>query len=335
MLGSCVVAAPAKVNIGLKVLPGAAGGYHNIESVFQAISLFDTLEVEALGEGEGCAVSCTGADLPPENTLTGAYRSFCRETGLSRGVRVKVTKRIPLCSGLGGGSSDAAALVFALERLFGLTLGPRGRARVAERVGSDVFFFLLGGGCAVVTGRGQHVRPIPARGDLFFVPVFPGAGMSTGEAYGLVDQTFAQGYAPVGPALPELEALYHGPVEDWGFVNTFTAPVSARLPAVAQALGDLHNAGAVFADLSGSGSAVFGVFVSQDQARRAACRLSARWERCCVATCVCSGPLPEQAFLTEPSRRPQEEDWYADYGDKDSQGLGGGQVKSLCNGNIR
>jgi 4-diphosphocytidyl-2-C-methyl-D-erythritol kinase len=215
-------------------------------------------------------------DLPEDNTLQGAYRGFCEETGADPGIRVTLKKRIPSGAGLGGGSSDAAALVRALERLCGFPPDPEKRARIAARVGSDVFFFLLAEGCAVVTGRGENVRPIKARKDLFFAPLFPEEAVSTGEAYRLLDESFAAGYAPCAPALRELEAMYYGPVEDWRFTNCFFGPVSARHPAIVRALEGLREAGADFAAMSGSGSAVFGVFVSSLKARWALQKLKRR-----------------------------------------------------------
>jgi 4-diphosphocytidyl-2-C-methyl-D-erythritol kinase len=300
MLESCRVLAPAKINIGLNVLPGTVDGYHNIESVFQAVSLCDTLLVACAPEKGVCSVECTGMDLPPHNTITAAYAAFCEETGNDNGVRVVLTKHIPHGAGLGGGSSDAAFFVKALERLFAVPPDMDMRARVASRVGSDVFFFLLGGKknlCAVVTGRGENIKRITAR-RLFFVLVCPDVYVSTKEAYDLLDSYYAEqcagGECASGlcTAADEtvraqaFEAMYHADVRAWRFVNSFTEPVSSHAPQIAEALRDVREAGALFADMSGSGSSVFGVYLSYEEARKAHLQLERRWKRCYTLTSI-------------------------------------------------
>ena len=274
------VTAPAKINIGLYVLPGRVNGFHRIESIFQTVTLFDTLVVRA-SEKKGCIVDCEGMELPSDNTISLSYTAFRSVTGIDNfGVRVELKKRIPSGGGLGGGSSDAAACIRAFEALNDITLSVRQLEAIASRVGSDVFFFLLCGaeGCAVVTGRGEIVKPIHARDDLYILLVFPDVRSSTKEAYALLDESFAEGKITPCPAYADLETVYKTPVSDWSFVNSFTPSLVSRFPEIGFALNDLRRKGALFAEMSGSGSTVYGIFASEAEAENARSVLASSWK---------------------------------------------------------
>ena len=274
------VTAPAKINIGLHVLPGRVNGFHTIESIFQTVTLFDTLVVRA-SEKKGCIVDCEGMELPSDNTISLSYTAFRSVTGIDNfGVRVELKKRIPSGGGLGGGSSDAAACIRAFEALNDITLSVRQLEAIASRVGSDVFFFLLCGaeGCAVVTGRGEIVKPIHARDDLYILLVFPDVHSSTKEAYALLDESFAAGKITPCPAYADLETVYKTPVSDWSFVNSFTPSLVSRFPEIGFALNDLRRKGALFAEMSGSGSTVYGIFASEAEAENARSVLASSWK---------------------------------------------------------
>ena len=173
------VKAPAKVNIGLKVLKKRADGYHNIESIFQTLDFSDELQIRRIPQKE-CIVRCAQMQLPLENTLTKTYSAFCSETNIDFGVEVVLNKFLPAGGGLGGGSSDGASLLKGLAELAEIQLTDSLADAVAEKVGSDVFFFLHSGffqrgrGCALVSGRGELVESIESRTDLSFVLIFPG-----------------------------------------------------------------------------------------------------------------------------------------------------------------
>jgi 4-diphosphocytidyl-2-C-methyl-D-erythritol kinase len=283
------VTAPAKINIGLRVLPGTKNGYHDIESLFQTVSLFDTLDIQCESGKTGtepgrCVVECGTMTLPASNTLTKTYDSFCGLTGVRSNVFVGLEKYIPAGAGLGGGSSDAAAFIKALDTLFKTRLPPESLRQIAGDVGSDVFFFLacdkMGRGCAVVTGRGEQVRQIRVRQDLCFVLICPPVCSSTVEAYHLLDEYFSLGKPPVYPKLSELEPSYYGSAQDWKFINSFTEPVTRKYPQIAEAIADLKLTGAWYAQMSGSGSAVFGVFESSTVACYATNILAKKWEKC-------------------------------------------------------
>ena len=300
MADYCAVLAPAKVNVGLNVLASVRGGYHDIESVFQSVALCDELSVERARDGAGFELECSGMELPADNTLTAAYKAFCAETGETRGVRATLKKRIPSGAGLGGGSSDAASLVFALEKLCGVSLNAEAKKRIASRVGSDVFFFLLAprndgaAFAAVVTGRGERVKTIEARRDIFFVLVCPRVAVSTADAYRMLDEWRArEGRHECGRekrrecAREERQVMYCAPevmycadVKTWRFANSFTPLITRREPEIARALSDVRKTGALFADMSGTGSTVYGVYQSEESANAAFLRLNKNWEQC-------------------------------------------------------
>ena len=199
----------AKVNFNLRVLPCRTDGYHSIESIFQTVDLYDDLEV-TLSESTGCFVECNSLKLPLQNTLTNAYDAFCSVAGVKvPGVVVNLKKGIPAGGGLGGGSSDAAALIRVLSKICKVNLDAKQLDYIASKTGSDVFFFMHcdkdGTGCAVVSGRGEIIKKIPSRKDLYLVLVFPEIFSSTKEAYQLVDKYLESGIDNDFVILEELE----------------------------------------------------------------------------------------------------------------------------------
>ncbi len=271
--------APAKINLHLNVFPKRSDGYHPIESIFQAVPLYDDILVKLRGESLGCVVQCEAMQLPKENTLTRTYDLFSQLTGISDGVYVELTKRIPSGAGLGGGSSDAAYFLRALNKMFDDPLDYGQMKMIANLVGSDVLFF-LSGGAAIVTGRGDEVKPILPREDLCFVVVYPDVHCSTAESYVLVDEFLALGKADVGSSLQDLEKIYRKPVSEWNFINTFTKPVVTKLPIISEIMDSLKVLGADFVQMSGSGSTVFGVFSDFNLGENAYTNLRTRWSKC-------------------------------------------------------
>lgn len=271
----------AKINFGLKVLPKREDGFHAIESIFQTINLYDELIVTPT-DISGCIVQCDSMQLPENNTLSLAFNAFCEVTGRNDiGVHVELKKGIPSGGGLGGGSSDAAALIRVLERICGYKLDASQLDYIASKTGSDVFFFMHcdqdGKGCAIVTGRGEYVKKINPRNNINLLLIFPEARSSTKEAYALVDEAFAQGKEQRSPDLSELEFLYNQPIETWTFTNTFTPVIAETYEEIGNAIQDLRSAGCCFADMSGSGSTVFGAFTLRQQAESVRNLLANAW----------------------------------------------------------
>ena len=281
MLSDIFIRCPAKVNIGLRVLPRRDDGFHNIESIFQTVCFCDDMIVRLLSEENVCKVECKELELPEQNTLTATYTAFCRLTGKKVGVSVKITKRIPAGGGLGGGSSNAASFLRALALLTDVELTDELADAVAEQVGSDVFFFLHcgkdGTGAALVSGRGEVVQPIAPRTDLHIVLVFPNVHSSTKEAYALVDEEQKSGDGQCYPDFSEYERVYKSSVTTWTFVNSFTSALTKKYPAIAEALADVKRSGAVWSDMTGSGAVVFGVYEAAEASKKALAKLQKKW----------------------------------------------------------
>ena len=278
--------APAKLNLHLEVYPKRSDGYHPIKSIFQTISLVDDLVVSLSGKSLSCVVECDAMQLPEENTLTKTYRLFCQISGVTAGVRVKLTKRIPSGAGLGGGSSDAATFLLILNKMFDYPLGLNQLEEIANLVGSDVLFF-LSGGAAIVTGRGDIVESIKPREDFCIVVVYPDVHCSTPESYGLVDEYFALGETVNETTLQDLEKMYYEPVSEWRFVNTFTNPVATKFPVIFDVMKSLKELGADYVQMSGSGSTVFGVFSNFEVGKDACTNLKRFWNKCyCLTPCI-------------------------------------------------
>lgn len=263
----------AKVNFNLEVLPKREDGFHPIKSIFQTIDLFDQLIVtvdEKLSDGT-CVVECDSIKLPEKNTISLAYEAFCHLSEKNvPGIRVKLIKGIPAGGGLGGGSSDAAALIRILQQICSVELSDTQLDYIAGKTGSDVFFFMHcdneGRGCALVSGRGEIVKKIEPRNDLFLLLIFPDVSSSTKEAYEMVDQRFLEANTDGKdvkidyPLFEDLESIYRMDPKKWNFNNTFTPVLCSKYTVVNSSIEALKNRGADFTDLSGSGSTVFGVY---------------------------------------------------------------------------
>lgn len=178
-----LVKAPAKVNLGLRVFGRRRDGYHQVRTLLAAVDWSDTLCFEP--GGHGVRLECSDPEIPTDGRNLVLKAVSRLEEHLGRrlpGVRIRLEKRIPVGRGLGGGSSDAAAALTALNRLFDLGLRRPTLVRLAARIGMDVPFFLYGG-LAVATGRGEQVFPLAAAPELWLVLLLPDFGVATEAAY--------------------------------------------------------------------------------------------------------------------------------------------------------
>ena len=266
--------APAKINLRLEILAREDSGYHQIESVFCALLLADELEV-AVGE-PGIRLEVSGAELgPPERNL--AYRAavaFHEAAGSPAAVHIRLTKRIPAGAGLGGGSSDAAATLLALNEAHGRPLDAATILRLGAALGSDVPFFLSGAALALVWGRGERILPLPPPPPAPVLLAVPPFEIATAEAYRALDRDRG---APAGPPAPRTIRL--ADLGSWsgiaaGAVNDFEPVLFPRHPELAGLRDTLARAGARLARLTGSGSAVFGIFESTEERAAAAARIA-------------------------------------------------------------
>lgn len=287
MLKELRVFAPAKINLGLKVLPKRSDGFHDLESIFQTVSLKDELIVQAEKGSGKCTVVCDSMVLPEKNTITMAYDAFYKVTECEKyDVKVTLIKHIPAGGGLGGGSSDAASFIQALEKIHGIKLAGKQLDSIASVVGSDVFFFThcdsTGQCCAIVTGRGERVREIPRRQDLVIVLVFPDVHSSTKEAYSLVDELLEVKKDDFYPPLETLESIYASHPSTWTLKNTFTDALQLKFPEVGQALKKLRSTDPLYSEMSGSGSTIYGIYASWEEAEKAAKILNDEGLKCVV-----------------------------------------------------
>jgi len=275
MSRTITAAAPCKLNLHLRVRERRNDGYHSIESLFQQISLADSLTVSIDGSSGSCSVLCPGFDLPAVNTVTKAVEQFRLETRITDGISVRLDKKVPAGAGLGGGSSDAACMLQCLDELFETQLEITVLSRMAARIGSDVPFFLHGG-AALVEGRGETVTPFASRTDLFGVLVWPDIHSSTAEAYRLVDEWMEQGgeRGIDWPDVRDLQSMYNASVDSWRFRNSFEQPIGRRHPEITALICDFRQAGAAYAAMTGSGSTVFALFEDPEKASRAHALLS-------------------------------------------------------------
>lgn len=272
--------APAKLNLGLKILRRREDGYHDIVSVLQTVDLCDRLTFTPAAAGE-TLVRCDHPDVPagPENLVFRAVEVLRRETGVDRGVRVDLDKRIPTGAGLGGGSSNAAATLRALDRRWGLRLGPERLSGLAAGLGSDVPFFLTGG-TAIATGRGERIRPVDWQDEFWYVLVYPGFPVSTARAYQNVriGLTEAGAYGTFLDFAEKSGRICAGRLFAC-LENDFLPLVEAAGGGVARILEALAAGGAVVCSVSGSGSTLFGVFREARQASAAVVRVQGRGRR--------------------------------------------------------
>lgn len=258
-----ILHANCKINLGLDILRRRADGYHDLETVmFPVRGLYDEVEVErcdapgAAFRSEGLVVDCPDE----ENICLKAFRLMHDRYGVD-GVRIRLSKRVPFGAGLGGGSSDATAVLLALNELFALGLSEEELIARAAELGSDTAFFVRNTP-QLCTGRGEVMTPFPIDlSGLILVVVKPDEGVSTREAYA--------GVRPWVPAVPLAERLRR-PVSEWqGLVtNDFEESVFAAHPAISDIKEELLDAGALYASMSGSGSAVFGLFGGYEKSER-------------------------------------------------------------------
>ena len=259
------VSAPAKVNLILDVLGKRPDGYHDVAMLMVRLSLHDRVHV-ALTSDDGMTVICPGLELSPgeDNIAVRAARLFLEHVGVRSGVAITIDKRIPAAAGLGGGSSDAAAVMLALNDLLGTGL-PRSELQdLGKRLGADVPFFLAGETAAWATGIGERLESWRGLPPMWLVLVNPRFAVSTAWVYQNLRLTHQRRATRI-PRFPErvgdLVSLLR---------NDLESVTSTRHPEINDIKTRLLAAGALGALMSGSGPTVFGVFADQPMAESAA-----------------------------------------------------------------
>lgn len=258
--------AHAKINLDLRVLSTRPDGYHDISTVFQTLALHDLVTVETHPGPLEVTADNRAVPAGDANLCARAVRTLwaaCAKAGEASGVRVRIEKRIPMAAGLGGGSSDAAATLAAVARLWGLGDDDPRIRQAAGGVGADVAFFLVGG-TVLGLGRGDVLLPLPDAARAEVVLVQPPFGVSTPEAYGWCDEL--RRFGPGEPSGPPRDAVG----SPGACRNDLEPGVVVRHPEIAEIARRLRWSRARFAAMTGSGSVVFGLFDSPEDADRGA-----------------------------------------------------------------
>lgn len=293
MPDSVSIAAHAKANLLLRILAREASGYHSIETLFTLLELHDQLTVERIGQGIELTVE--GADTGPveDNLAYRAARMVLDGTGNRFGVRMHLTKHIPVESGLGGGSSDGAAALHAVNALAEHVVPRHEMLQFAARLGSDVPFFACGAAFALAWGRGERLFRFTPPKSAPVLLVVPHTGMSTAEAYHLVDAS------RVAEERRGAVALDCDLFDAWGGIarlggNDFEGAIFSRTPALKKLFERVAGTGPLLARLCGSGSAIIAVYKSERDRDGAALEIGERDHRLIeTMTRRSSAPGPE------------------------------------------
>ena len=261
----------AKVNLCLHVLGRRPDNYHELRTIFQTISLHDTLDISITPGSSGLEIFLQSNDstlpLGPDNLVMRAIQAIAPEIGFQGSVSARLEKRIPVTRGLGGGSSDAAAALVGMLRLTRKELPLERLMEIAASLGADVPFFLFGGR-ALAVNRGDEIYPLPDLPRRTVLVISPkDIGVSTKEAYEWLSAELTNRSKP--PNIWGFCALCWSR-QGAGVSNDFERPVFPRHPRLREIRDGLLKRGAADAALAGSGSAVFGIFRNPAQARRAA-----------------------------------------------------------------
>lgn len=262
----------AKINLGLEVLGVRQDGYHELRTVFQTIRLKDDVWLKRRRR-EGIDVACDHPGVPRDgrNLAVKAAKELFRRAGVRGGLEIAIRKRIPVAGGMGGGSSNAAAVLMGLDSLLGLELGVTGLGPIARKLGADVPYFLVGG-TALGIARGEEVYPLFRQVDAHVVVVDPGRAVSTAAVFGRVDA----GLTPRENSTTIFRFVsrdLEGAASFSVLSNDLEEAALEEAPDLAEKVGRIRRVlvreGALLASLSGSGSTYFGLFQEPTRAERA------------------------------------------------------------------
>lgn len=259
----------AKINIGLRVVGKRKDGFHNIETFFQQIDVHDALTIEPTFDGV-IHISCSDMKCPADESNL-AYRAadlLHRKIGApDLGCRIHINKYIPMGGGLGGGSSNAATTLVALNTLYDTKLPTEALLNLALRLGSDVPFFIKGG-FALGQGRGEILTAIPIKLDYFGILICPDIHISTAYVYNNLNLnlTNSNNFTNFSGFIPKInDTLRWKEILD----NDLSTVVFKEFPRFSQVVQSLYDLGAFYAQMSGSGSSLFGLFETENQALKA------------------------------------------------------------------
>ncbi len=272
----------AKINLGLKVLYKRKDQFHEIATLFQSISLADQIDIEAEESSSTWIETTSDVEIPGDNLATRAARLWLESSNTSARVKIHITKRIPMGGGLGGGSTDAAAILLALPALLGHAPELSQLLPLATQLGSDPPFFLIGG-TAEASGRGEVLTALSDLPTMHGVLLAPGLKISTPQAYERLKRPFLEELTPARQVeiMDRFRALVRSVHENhppavWASdcENDFEPVVFDQYPALDALLGRIRATGAHPANMSGSGSTLFGLYETAEAAAAAEAQLN-------------------------------------------------------------
>ncbi len=266
-----VIKCPAKVNLSLDVVNRREDGYHNLRMIMHTVKLFDTLTVTAYpSDVTEITLSSNLKFLPVDerNLCFKSAKLFLEKSKLCARVNIKIQKNIPVGAGLGGGSTDAAGTLLALNTLFDSPFAKPALLDLAKTIGADVPFFIYGG-CMLAEGIGEILTPLPALKDAVFLLAKPKYGISTPYVYKNLDIESVCNHPDIDAAI---SALRQNDFDKLGSVagNVLETVVTKEYSEIEQYKQIMNNHGAIYSLMSGSGSTVFGVYKSRKDAETAA-----------------------------------------------------------------
>lgn len=268
---------PAKVNLFLEVLNRRDDGYHNINSLFVAVSLFDTLEFSR-ADSRGISLKITGGgqlSVGTDNLISKSWYLMHKKFGLSGGLSVTLTKRIPISAGLAGGSSDASATIFACNQLFKLGLSRNKMAQISSEIGSDCPFF-FSTGCSLVGGRGEIFEEPKIPTDFWLVLVKPSVSVSTASAYAQLGRGLTNHKPPFKlPSCSTVEDLTNALALIGNDFESVQFSTNSELIAIRDRLIEY---GALLVRMSGSGPTIFGLFREEPDEQKFADFIRGNWQ---------------------------------------------------------
>ena len=271
-----ILQANAKINLTMDVLRRRADGYHDVDLLMQSVTLHDTLKIE-----KSDTLSLTidgGLAVSDNNLILRAARMLAQQAGIEPKAAIHLIKRIPVAAGLGGGSADAAAAFVGLNRMWGLNLSTDELCALGAKLGADVPFCIVGG-CCRAEGIGTELTAVESRLPLHVLIVKPCEGLMTKEIYGGLHLTAETVHPDTAAAIRVMES---GSMEQLipQLGNVLEPVAAARQPEITEVIGKLNAFGARYARMSGSGSAVFGLFDTDEQVRTVCDVLAREYAEC-------------------------------------------------------
>jgi 4-diphosphocytidyl-2-C-methyl-D-erythritol kinase len=295
-MGAIRLRAPGKINWTLDVTGRRPDGYHEVEILMQSISLWDDIVLTECDAGIQVCGNAAEMPLDESNLAAKAARLIQDQFGITRGIRIDITKRIPVAAGLAGGSTNAAAVLAGLNALWGLGLSRSRLAELGTALGADVPFCIYGG-TAATRGIGEKITPLPPLEGISLVLIKPPFGVSTASVY----QSLKVDRIPLHPNWKKAYDLlaagnFHSLRSHMG--NVLELVTINKHPEIKEIKACLDKAGASVTMMTGSGPAVFGVFEAAAHAQKAAEKLKSVYSQVyCVSTCSTGVEITEGGSL--------------------------------------